>query len=144
MGDIYPLIAYHILTGIVLALFINIGIEVLAYNIAKITGGKGSFSEHLYLISIVTMSIAMLNVLAFLMAIPWICVQLSVWAVWMIVGNIYLLGYIGTKTYSTVHKITFTHGLAIMVLVSIIRFAIMVAVMNWLGDVLSLSEILGA
>ncbi|MFH1785260.1 MAG: hypothetical protein ABH842_02440 [Candidatus Micrarchaeota archaeon] len=139
LEDIIPLAIFHIITGIPLALFMNIGGEFLAYKIAKISGGKGTLAQHLYLISVITLALAMLNVIALALPIP--CIQIIAWII-NIVGMIYLWGYVASKAYSEAHNITFVHSLTIIIIVSIIRFAIMITVINWLTGALNLTEIL--
>jgi hypothetical protein len=137
-GEVVPLMIFHIITGIPLALFTNIGGEWFAYRIAKATGGKGKVVEHLYLISIVTLSLSFVNLVAFILPIP--CIQL-IGFVASIAVMAYLWGYVASKVYMKVHGITFVHALTIIIVVSIIRFAIMITVVNWLSGTLDLSTL---
>ena len=139
IDQLVPFLIMEITSGIPLALALNIGLELVGYKIAKLSGGEGSLAQHLYMMSIIILALAMLNVLSFLMPIP--CIQIIAFAV-QVIGLIYFGIYVASRAYSEVHKITMVHSLAIIILVSVIRFTIMAFVINWLGTILNLTNVL--
>ncbi|VVC04109.1 Uncharacterised protein [Candidatus Bilamarchaeum dharawalense] len=130
-----PLALFQLITGLPLALIVNMVGEWIGYRLAKISGGKGTFEKQFYLASVITLSLAMVNVLALLTPIP--CVQVIAW-MGIVIGMIYLGAYVMCKAYSMVHEISFVHSLAIVLMVSIMRAAVIIFVMNLISAWLNL------
>jgi hypothetical protein len=115
LGLLVPSAAYQFLLYVVFGFILNIVHQSAAFYMARLTGGKGTYRQHMGATSVVWFAVA-LSLSAALMA-PLTCIGaflalVSIWAVTLV----YLMIYTNARAISLVHDISLLHSLAITIL----------------------------
>lgn len=127
LDSIMPIAVFQFALYIPFNLILILGYEALAYWIFKITGGKGTFTQQLYMSSVVTLSLSLASVLSLLTPIA--CLQI-VGAIALVILTLYISLYVNPKAYSIVHNISFNHSLAVALVLDIIKIFALALAMN--------------
>ncbi|MBD3209875.1 hypothetical protein GF318_00665 [Candidatus Micrarchaeota archaeon] len=99
--------------------------EALAFGAFKISGGKGTFEQQIYLSSLVLFAMNISTVLG--LALPLPCLNLlSVPA--LLILTLYFILFVNVKAYGLVHDVSFLHGLTVLILLGIPRLWVLVVV----------------
>ena len=115
--------------------------ELLVYWIAKFTGGKGKFGQQFYLSSLVSLAVAFLSALYLITPLnP--CLGIVTMA-GVFIGSVYLVLYVNCKAYARVHDISYTHALAINIVLLAPRMVAMYFISEAITGLLGLGPITG-
>jgi hypothetical protein len=112
MSQLNPALMAMILF-IPLSLLFTLVLEGLVFALAKISGGKGSFSNQFYLSSLVGLARAAMTMILLLGAVY--CAGAIVAVIYLILLAYFLI-YVTPKAYATAHSINFFHALIITIL----------------------------
>ncbi|MBI5227286.1 hypothetical protein HY988_01745 [Candidatus Micrarchaeota archaeon] len=134
-----PFIVFTIAFVIPAAFVGGIIYELLVYGLVKLTGGKGTLPEHLYVSSAVAFAISISSALLLLTPIP--CVNLFVVLAYLFVIPAYFLFVVKPKSYQEVHRISYLHALGIIILVSIVWLLVMLAVLPTIMNFFNLPSV---
>ncbi len=129
-SNLLPIALFQFLLYVPINLVVTLAYEGLAFGILKVTGGKGTFPQHLYMASVVGLSMAFASVLSLFAPLP--CLQI-VAGIALIIVTLYLLLYVEPKAYMMVHDVSFWHAVAVTVILTIPKLIALAFITNALA-----------
>src|SRR5512143_924293 len=132
-ANLAPIAVFQLLLYVPINLVVTLVYDALAFGILKATGGKGAFPQHMYLASVVGLSMAFASALSLFAPLP--CLQIVAGAALAVV-TLYLLLYAEPKAYMIVHDVTFWHALAVTILLTIPKLVALAFITNALAIIM--------
>ncbi len=129
-ANLVPIAVFQLLLYVPINLAVTLAYEGLAFGILKVTGGKGTFPQHLYMASVVGLSMAFASALSLFAPLP--CLQI-VAGIALVIVTLYLLLYVEPKAYMLVHEVSFWHALAVTIILTIPKLVALAFITNALA-----------
>lgn len=105
--------------------------EYLAYQIMKLSGGKGQFSQQAYFGSLTSISKILSMLLMF--AFPFFCINIVAIVIFVIL-ILYILLFVRPKGYAKIHELSTAHVLVSYLVVAIPMYLINLVAISFLRD----------
>lgn len=137
-----PVLVYQFILYAVLSLPINLAHEGAVFLLVRATGGTGKLDTQLYMSSVVWLAVSMS--LAVTLLQPLYCLAAVALASMVIVSMLYLMIYVGSKSYALVHGISPAHAAALNILLTIPKLVLWAFLTNELAALLGLPALLQA
>jgi len=109
-----PIILFQILFAVPFTLIFSLIYEGSLYHALKLTGGKGTFTQHYYIASVVALPTAASSLMYLFVPLP--CIALLAFLTWIGL-SIYLLFFVGIRAYQLVHDISYLHAFLITLII---------------------------
>ena len=130
LANLAPVAAFQFVLYVPLNLAITLIYEGLAFGIIRLTGGKGTFAQQLYLSSVAGLSMSFASVLSLFAPLP--CIQV-VAGIALVLLTLYILLFVIPKAYTLVHGIGFNHAFAITIILTILKLVALALITNVLA-----------
>jgi hypothetical protein len=139
-GDIAPYAIFQLLFNVPFFILFAFIYEGIVFALMKITGGEGAFAQQFYLSSLVTLAWGIASGLSLLLVFP--CIDMLA-ALALTVLTLYFLLIVNVKAYGMVHRISFLHGLVVVVALLVPRFWVLITVPAIVAGLLGLPQPFG-
>lgn len=133
-----PASIYQFFLYVVFGTVVMVGSEGIAFGLARITGGKGTMGQHMYSSSVVWLAAAFSMLSSFLLPLP--CIGIAGLLAVVFITTLYVMVYLYARSYSAVHGISIPHGIAIAILMLLLRFAVWAAAVNIVSGALGIDS----
>lgn len=137
IGPLVPFILFQFLFLAPFSIAYGIFFEGITYKILKLIKGKADFRQHLYLSSLVTLSLGIASALSLLAPLP--CLQF-VGALGLIIMTAYFVTYVSAKAYEAAHKLPLLPVLVVVFVLLIPRLALMIFILQTASGVFGIPE----
>jgi hypothetical protein len=138
IGPLVPFILFQFFFLAPFSLAYGIFFEGLTYKILKLIKGKADFRQHLYLSSLVTLSLAIASALSLLAPLP--CLIQVVGALGLIILTLYFMTYVSAKAYEAAHRISLLPILAVVFVLLVPRLLLMLFILQWAPGIFGIPE----
>jgi hypothetical protein len=116
-------------------MLVTFALEWLAYQALHALGGKATLAQHIYLASIITLSMSFASGMLIFAPVP--CLQI-LGAMALLAADIYLAIFVESKAYSIAHKIGILPAAVAAFIVSLAKLAAFYLIINAVSAVLGL------
>lgn len=130
-ADLGPVALFQFLLYVPVGFVAAVAGEALAFGTIKATGGKGTFTQQLYMASVAGLALSFASVLSLFG--PLTCLFQFASGLALAALSVYILFYVIPKAYVLVHDIGFGHALAVSLVLTLVRLAALVIVTNSLA-----------
>ena len=111
--------------------------ERISYELLKRTGGKGTFEQQLYLVSLISFSLMVASMLLFIAPVPCLGAPL---VLLFVLSGLYFAIFVTGKAYQLVHEIGMMHAIGVIIVVGIPKI-ISILLVNDIFGVLGLPDL---